>query len=98
MNPTDSEINAAIAILRHCGFTISSAKAMEWIAPIDLYAKLVKAHGQAAGSRARFLERMHHSKCPHVQRKVGPSGRLLEIRPTPELLAFLREPSHPGRR
>ena len=92
MKPTDAEINAAITTLRNAGFTVTAPQADSWIAPKDLWRKL------SVGSLARFLDRLHHSRCPQVQRRVGESGRLLAVRPTPELLAFLCEPSQPGKR
>lgn len=90
---TTADLNTALETVRRAGFSVTSPRAGDWIAPTDLWLY----HEPAVGTKARFLDRLHHPRCPHVQRKVGPSGRLLAIRPTPELLAFLRQPAQPGR-
>lgn len=92
MNPTDTEINAAITLLRSRGFTVTQPHADEWISPVDLWRK----HG--TGTLAAWRDRLHHPRCPHYQRRVGSSGRITMLRPTPELLAFLRRPAQPGKR
>ena len=89
MTPTDTEINAAITLLRSRGFTVTQPHADEWISPVDLWRK----HG--TGTLAAWRDRLHHPRCPHYERKPG---RLTMLRPTPELLAFLRRPAQPGKR
>ena len=87
------DLNQALETVRRAGFAVTSPRAGEWIAPADLWFVT-----PGTGTKARFLDRRHHPRCPHYQRKVGPSGRLLLLRPTPALLAWLRAPSQPGRR
>ena len=90
---TDTDINAAIGLLRSCGFSVTHPEADEWITPIDLW------RTQGAGTTlASFRDRLHHPRCPHYQRRVGSSGRMTMLRPTPALIAFLRLPSQPGKR
>tara|TARA_R110000868_G_scaffold343859_1_gene604808 strand:- start:717 stop:998 length:282 start_codon:yes stop_codon:yes gene_type:complete len=89
---TDIQINAAIALLTARGFSVSHPQADEWTSPIDLY----RSHG--AGTLAQFHDRLHHPRAPHYQRRVGSSGRMTMLRPTPALIAFLRLPSQPGSR
>ena len=90
---TDTDINAAIGLLRSRGFSVTHPEADEWITIIDLW----RAHG-AGSSLAQFRDRLHHSRCPHFQRHLGATGRTTTLRPTAELLAFLRQPSQPGQR
>ena len=92
MTGTDDQVNAAIALLTARGFAVTHPQADEWVSPIDLW----RAHG--TGSLAQFYDRLHHSRCPHYQRRVGSSGRMTMLRPTPALIAFLRLPSQPGKR
>ena len=93
MNTTDNDINAAIGLLRSRGFSVSHPEADEWITPIDLW------RTQGAGTTlASFRDRLHHPRCPAYPRHVGATGRTTTLRPTAELLAFLRQPSQPGRR
>lgn len=86
-------INAAIDLLHRHGYSVTLPQADEWIAVAKL-----RRHVGWTGGVAGFCERLRHPRCPHVQRRVGPTGRLIEVRPTPDLLAFLRAPMQPGRR
>jgi hypothetical protein len=90
---TDNEINAAIGLLRSRGFSVTHPEADEWITIIDLWRK----HGTGA-TLASFRDRLHHPRCPHYARHVGQTGRTTTLRPTPALLAFLSQPSQPGKR
>lgn len=90
---TDAEINAAITLLLECGYSVTQPLADEWTTPIDLWRK----HGDGTTLTA-FRDRLQHPRCPHYQRHVGATGRTTTLRPTPELLAFLRQPSQPGKR
>ena len=89
----DNDINAAIGLLRSRGFSVTHPEADEWIAPIDLWRTTA-----AAGSLAQFHDRLNHPRCPAYPRHVGATGRTTTLRPTVELLAFLRQPSQPGKR
>ena len=90
---TDTDINAAIALLTSRGFAVSHPQADEWITIIDLW------RIQGAGTTlASFRDRLHHPRCPAYPRHVGATGRTTTLRPTAELLAFLRQPSQPGKR
>ena len=75
---------------------VTELRADPWIEPLDLWRKLADA--DECMTRACFHDRLHHPRCPHYQRKLGPSGRLLTLRPTAELLAWLRKPAQPGKR
>jgi len=90
---TDDQINAAIALLRSKGYSVTLPRADEWVTPVDLW----RSHG-AGCSLAQFRDRLHHSRCPQFQRHVGASGRMTTLRPTPQLLEFLTKPSQPGKR
>ena len=89
---TDAQVNAAIALLTARGFSVSHPQADEWTSPIDLW------RIAGVGTLAQFYDRLHHSRCPQYQRRVGSSGRMTMLRPTPALIAFLRLPSQPGKR
>ena len=89
----EADINAAISLLRSRGYSVTLPKADEWVTPVDLWRK----HG-GIGTLAQFRDRLHHPRCPQFQRHVGATGRMTTLRPTPELLAFLRQPSQPGKR
>jgi hypothetical protein len=93
MTTTDDQINAAIGLLRARGYSVTLPQADEWVTPVDLW----RSHGGGC-SLAQFRDRLHHSRCPHFQRHVGASGRMTTLRPTPALLAFLIQPSQPGKR
>jgi hypothetical protein len=94
----ESDINAAISLLRARGYSVTLPKADEWQAPNDLWLSSVANNITLAS----FRDRLNHPHCPErhsaLHRKIGKSGRLLMIRPTPALLAFLRQPSQPGKR
>jgi hypothetical protein len=90
---TENQINAAISLLRSRGYSVTLPQADEWVTVIDLWRK----HG-GIGTIAQFRDRLHHPRCPNFQRHVGATGRMTTLRPTPELLAFLRQPSQPGKR
>jgi hypothetical protein len=92
MKPSDADINAALAILRHAGFTCTAPQAGDWITIIDLWRRV------GTGTLAAFRDRLHHPRCPQYQRHVGATGRITTLRPTPALLDWLRRPSQPGRR
>jgi len=97
MTITDHEINAAIALLRARGYSVTLPRADEWITIIDLWRKLA-VEGEIHGTLASFRDRLHHPRCPHYARHVGQTGRTTTLRPTPALLEFLSQPSQPGKR
>jgi hypothetical protein len=90
---TEAEINAAITLLRSLGYSVTHPKADEWTTPIDLWRK----HGDGT-TMAAFRDRLNHPRCPYYQRHVGATGRITTLRPTADLLAFLRQPLQPGKR
>ena len=89
----DNDINDAIALLRSRGFSVTHTEAEDWITPIDLW----RVHGEGV-TLASFRDRLSHPRCPQYQRHIGARGRTTTLRPTPELIDFLRQPSQPGRR
>jgi hypothetical protein len=89
----DQTINAAIALLRSQGYSVTLPRADEWITIIDLWRK----HGNGT-TLAAFRDRLHHPRCPHYARHVGQTGRTTTLRPTAALLEFLTKPSQPGKR
>jgi hypothetical protein len=95
---TDADINAAIALLRSQGYSVTLPRADEWQAPKDLWLSSVAN----SITLASFRDRLNHPHCPErhsaLHRKIGKSGRLLMIRPTAALLEFLTKPSQPGKR
>jgi hypothetical protein len=92
--PSDEEFNAACAVIIARGGRVELPNSQEtFVTVIDLWRK----HG-GIGTLAQFRDRLHHPRCPQFQRHVGASGRMTTLRPTPELLAFLRQPSQPGKR
>lgn len=90
---SDNNITDAITLLRSHGFSVTHSEAGEWITPIDLW----RAYGEGV-TLASFRDRLTHPRCPQYQRHIGARGRTTTLRPTPELIDFLRQPSQPGRR
>jgi hypothetical protein len=90
---SDTDINDAIALLRSRGFSVSHSEAEDWTTPIDLW----RVHGEGV-TLASFRDRLTHPRCPNYQRHIGAKGRTTTLRPTPELIDFLRQPSQPGKR
>jgi hypothetical protein len=88
-----NEITEAITLLRSRGFSVTHPEASDWITPIDLW----RVHGEGV-TLASFRDRLTHPRCPQYQRHIGAKGRTTTLRPTPDLIDFLRQPPQPGRR
>ena len=81
MKPSDDQINAALETIRKAGGTVTFPQADEWITPTDLWRSI-----GGIDQKSRFYDRLHHPRCPQYQRKVGATGRITTLRPTPALL------------
>lgn len=87
----DEAINAAIELLRAEGFRVDRPELGPWISPVDLWLEI------GTIGYVGFVKRIHEFPGP-CARRCGESGRLIELRASPELLAWLRRPAAPRRR
>jgi len=86
----DEAINAAITLLRSNGFTVRMPEGVvRWMTPKEL-------RGEVGSSG--IWRRLHSRECPPFEARRGSTGRLVELRVTPELRAFLAQPKRPGKR
>lgn len=62
-----------------------------WTTPLQL--------GAAAGLKpAATWRRLHHRECPRTARQIGHTGRMIALRTSPTLKAFLSRPLQRGRK
>ena len=90
MKPTDEQINAAIELLRGAGYRVERPEWGPWQKPWEVW-KPFKSWLSYVG----FHCRLRSFQGEYPQRR-GPSGRLIVLRTTPELLSWLSRPLQPG--
>lgn len=88
MSPTDDQINSAISLLRAVGYSVELPDFGPWQKPGDVWAGLKTIHLSFSG----FHKRLNDFTGTFPQ-KLGPSGRRILMRTTPELIAWLERPS-----
>lgn len=89
MSATDTEINAAIDLLRANHFMVESMKCGPWITPRQLW-RSIGRFGYTG-----FHRRL--SKYPgDYPKRLGRTGRLIEMRATPELKKWLGKSKQQG--
>ena len=92
----DNEIavNRAIDLLIAAGFSVVSKKIeTPWETPMELFTRL-----ESPLSHDGFNRRLVSIDAPFYQTRRGASGRLVQLRATDELVAWLQRPSRPGQR
>lgn len=90
MNEMDQQVNEAIDLLRSQGFVVEKPNLDDWITPMDLWREI----GQRLCYNG-FHRRL--SKFPgDYPKKHGLTGRLIELRPTPELKKWLSKSKQQG--
>jgi hypothetical protein len=92
---TDKRLNKAIAVVQSRGLIVSppSAERFPWMTPSELFARYL-----GGSTKSRMYRRLAGSSAPCVDGRWGESGRLLAVRATPKLIAYLQQPSQQGRR
>jgi hypothetical protein len=90
---TDKRLNKAIALVQSRGLTVISPKLLPWMTPSELFARYL--HGS---TKSRMHRRLGGSSAPPFDVTLGERGRLIALRPTRELIAYLSKPNQGGRR
>ena len=90
---TDKKLKAAIAVIHARGWKVTSPEPYPWMTPSELYSRYL-----GGTTKSRMYRRLAGSSAPCVDGRWGESGRLLAVRATPKLIAYLQQPSQQGRR
>ena len=91
---TDKRLTKAIAVVQSHGLIVSpSPERFPWMTPSELFARYL-----GGSTKSRMYRRLAGSSAPCVDGRWGESGRLLTLRPTRELIAYLSKPNQGGRR
>lgn len=88
----DEATNFAIDWLRGQGYLVTRLDRGEMI-PIGELRERFAPHISAAC----LCERLQHPDCPPFHAELGPSGRILKIAPSPDLVRWISAPKQPGR-
>lgn len=79
-----------IAHLQAQGFIVTRAEGFRGMITPGQVAK------EAGLSPSGLWRRLHHVDCPAFEREEGNGGRILRLRPTPALMAWLTQPKQQG--
>jgi hypothetical protein len=92
---TDKRLTKAIAVVQSHGLIVSPPppRVYPWMTPSELFARYL-----GGSTKSRMYRRLAGPSAPCVDGKWGESGRLLAVRATPKLIAYLQQPSQQGRR
>jgi hypothetical protein len=93
MKMTDKKLKNAIAIIHARGWKVTSPERIPWMTPSELFARYLQG-----STKSRMYRRLAGSSAPCVDGRRGESGRLLTLRPTQELIAYLAKPNQGGKR
>jgi hypothetical protein len=95
MISTDKRLTNAIALVQSRGLIVSPppAERFPWMTPSELFARYL-----GGTTKSRMYRRLAGSSAPCVDGRWGESGRLIAVRATPKLIAYLQQPSQQGRR
>ena len=85
----DCAINAAIDLLRSQGFVVDKEKYGPWITPKELWRQIGRF------GYTGFHRRLVNYPGDYPQR-LGPTGRLIELRTTPALMKWLGKSKQQG--
>lgn len=87
----DDATNFALTWLRSRGYSIQRIDESGLLPPVKLRRRL------RLGSPL-FFKRLHHPCCPRYDAKFSARGKLLFLKPNPDLVRFLTLPKQAGRR
>ena len=89
----NKKLAKAIATCKANGLNVTSPERFPWMTPSELHSRFL-----GGSTKSRMYRRLTGSSCPCVDARWGASGRLLTLRPTRELIAYLVKPNQGGRR
>ena len=91
---TDKKLTNAIATCKANGLNVTSPdERLPWMTPSEFHSRYL-----GGTTKSRMYRRLTGSSCPCVDARWGASGRLLTLRPTRELIAYLSKPNQGGKR
>lgn len=91
---TDKKLNNAIATCKANGLNVTSPdERFPWMTPSEFHARFL-----SGSTKSRMYRRLTGPSAPCVDARWGMSGRLLTLRPTRELIAYLSKPNQGGKR
>jgi hypothetical protein len=90
----DEARNWAVDLLRAGGFRVELACVVE---PLVTPAELRRLHAPHLGGTA-MCNRLTAADCPPFEARRGPSGRIIKLRASPELVAWVSRPLEAGKR
>jgi len=90
---TDKRLTNAIALVQSSGYIVTTPERFPWMTPSELFARYL-----GGSTKSRMYRRLAGSSAPCVDGRWGETGRLLAVRATPKLIAYLQQPSQQGRR
>ena len=90
---TDQDLEEAIKIVRARGLKVTSPERLPWMTPSEFHSRFL-----GGSTKSRMYRRLTGSSCPCVDARWGASGRMLTLRPTRELIAYLAKPNQGGKR
>ena len=91
---SDKRLNKAIALVQSRGLIVTtSPERFPWMTPSELFARFL--HGS---TKSRMHRRLGGSSAPPFDVTLGERGRLIALRPTRELIAYLSKPNQGGKR
>ena len=90
---TEEDLNAAIAIVRARGLEVTTPERFPWMTPSEFHSRFL-----SGTTKSRMYRRLTGPSAPCVDARWGESGRLLTLRPTRELIAYLSKPNQGGKR
>ena len=91
---TDKKLTNAIATCKANGLNVTSPdERFPWMTPSEIHSRFL-----SGSTKARMYRRLTGSSCPCVDARWGMTGRLLTLRPTRELIAYLSKPNQGGKR
>ena len=93
MTTTDKKLINAIAVIHARGWKVTSPERLPWMTPSEFHSRFL-----GGTTKARMYRRLTGSSCPCVDARWGMTGRLLTLRPTRELIAYLSKPNQGGKR
>lgn len=90
---TDKKLTNAIATCKANGLNVTAPERFPWMTPSEFHSRYL--HGT---TKSRMYRRLTGPSCPCVDARWGETGRLLTLRPTRELIAYLSKPNQGGKR
>ena len=88
---SDEDLDEAIKIVRARGLKVTTPERLPWMTPSELHSRFL-----GGSTLSRMYRRLTGASAPCVDARWGASGRLLTLRPTSELIAYLSKPNQGG--